>query len=430
LEPFLPQLIRDIGITDSRVPYYVGLMQSLFLLAQGCTIFYWNRLSDHIGRKPVILVGIFGLSASLWCFGLSKSFWGLVLSRCISGVLNGNLGVMKSMTIDITDSTNIAQAYGILPSVWYIGETLGPLVGGSLARPADRFPKIFGQSEFLKEYPYFLPCAVSASITAISWLIILIFMKEKKKPTMSLRQYIVGGTTKNDNPCRMVDDNLASEAAEQPVPFRALLVRPFIVATGSYATFFLIDICFRAMLPVFCAMPIDMGGLALDPPAIGVILASFGIVGGFVQWMFFAPVHDWLGAKHTFLATVALCLPMIALFPVINAVARVYGVGYLVWFLIGLQMILFVFAGFAYEIAFMYIAAAAPNKASLGATYGLSQVVVCVICAGGPAIVDSAFALSIEKRVMGGYFAYFVMTVIVGFTMWVGYLLPRKLWND
>lgn len=46
-------------------------------------------------------------------------------SRCLNGALNGNIGVMKSMTMEITDSTNIAQAYAILPITWSFGLTVG-----------------------------------------------------------------------------------------------------------------------------------------------------------------------------------------------------------------------------------------------------------------------------------------------------------------
>lgn len=78
----------------------------------------------------------------------------------------------------------------------------------------------------------------------------------------------------------------------------------------------------------------------------------------------------------------------------------------------------------------MYISAAAPNKASIGATYGIAQTIVSVMRAIGPVTVNSAFSLSIEKHIMGGYLAYWVMVVMVGLTLWVGYLLPRKLWNE
>jgi len=128
ISPFTPQLIRDIGITngdETRVGYYVGLMHSLFFATQTLTVLHWSRLSDHIGRKPVILTGLFGLSISMYCFGLSRTFTGLVLSRALNGALNGNIGVIKSMMIEITDSTNLAQAYAYMPIAWSSGGTLG-----------------------------------------------------------------------------------------------------------------------------------------------------------------------------------------------------------------------------------------------------------------------------------------------------------------
>lgn len=80
--PFAPQLIRDLGVTngdEARVGYYVGMMQSLFFATQAMTVLHWSRLSDTVGRKPVILLGLFGLSMSMYSFGLSRTFWGLVV---------------------------------------------------------------------------------------------------------------------------------------------------------------------------------------------------------------------------------------------------------------------------------------------------------------------------------------------------------------
>ncbi|KAG9309479.1 major facilitator superfamily domain-containing protein [Chiua virens] len=366
IAPFLPQLIRDIGVTDgedSRVGYYVGLLHSLFFLTEACTIYHWSRISDHIGRRPVLLTGLFGLSASMWCFGLSKTFSSLVV------------------------------------------------------RPAERFPRIFGNSAFLKEYPYFLPCSISTTVTVLSWFITFFFLKETTKPRMTPRQYFFGGTTKGAKPCadslihEVPQNDQAAEEMNKPLPFRSLLT-------------------FRAILPVYYAMPIEMGGLNLQPPTIGVILAVFGISGALLQLLFFPPMHDWLGAKNTFLVAVSLSFPMIALFPVINAVARVYGIGSFVWLLVGLQMTLLIFACFAFPISFIYISAAAPNKASIGATNGIAQMIVSLMRAIGPATVNSAFSLGIEKNIMGGYFAYWVMAAMAGLTLWVGYLLPRKLWKE
>lgn len=52
------------------------------------------------------------------------------------------------------------------------------MVGGTLSRPAERFPELFGGSEFLKQYPYFLACAVPATFSAFAWLITFTLLKE------------------------------------------------------------------------------------------------------------------------------------------------------------------------------------------------------------------------------------------------------------
>jgi MFS family permease len=52
----------------------------------------WSRLSDHIGRKKVIMNGLLGIALSMYSFGLQKTFWGVVVARSLNGALNGNIG--------------------------------------------------------------------------------------------------------------------------------------------------------------------------------------------------------------------------------------------------------------------------------------------------------------------------------------------------
>jgi MFS family permease len=93
-------------------------------MTEAMTVLHWSRLSDRIGRKPVLLIGLFGLTISMLFVGLSKSFWALVLSRMLCGALNGNTGVTKSAMGEITDSTNVAQAFALMPITWSVGVTI------------------------------------------------------------------------------------------------------------------------------------------------------------------------------------------------------------------------------------------------------------------------------------------------------------------
>jgi hypothetical protein len=53
-----------------------------------------------------------------------------------------------------------------------------PMIGGSLSHPADQFPDTFGNSEFLKKYPYFLACAVPATFSVLAWVVTFVFLRE------------------------------------------------------------------------------------------------------------------------------------------------------------------------------------------------------------------------------------------------------------
>jgi MFS family permease len=55
----------------------------MFFVVEACTIFHWSRASDHIGRKPILLVGLAGLSLSMLLFGLSKTLVSLIIRSVI-----------------------------------------------------------------------------------------------------------------------------------------------------------------------------------------------------------------------------------------------------------------------------------------------------------------------------------------------------------
>jgi MFS family permease len=55
------------------------VQQSLFFATEALTTFHWSRLSDLVGRKPILLIGLTGISISMYSFGLSRTFWSIVL---------------------------------------------------------------------------------------------------------------------------------------------------------------------------------------------------------------------------------------------------------------------------------------------------------------------------------------------------------------
>ncbi|KXN88656.1 hypothetical protein AN958_06924 [Leucoagaricus sp. SymC.cos] len=430
--PFAPQLIRDLGITggdESKVGYYVGIMQSLFFFTQAFTVLHWSRLSDSIGRKPVILTGLLGLSMSMYCFGLSTTFWGLVLSRALNGALNGNIGVIKSMMAELTDSTNISQAYAYMPIAWSTGGTLGPIIGGSLSHPVERFPSLFGHNDFLKRYPYFLPCAVPATYTLCAWLTTYIFLKETVKYPVPFKSLFFQSQEQKElesprkNSQTTLHDN---DDHEKPLSLRNLMTFQVIIAGANYAFLALVDIAFRAIQPLFFSTPVELGGLGLPPSTIGNILSTFGILNGVFQVFFFARIHDAWGSKKVFIVGIASGLPLFLSFPVISYIVRTQGYCFTLWIAVGAQILLSILPSLSYGAIFIFIQAASPNRASLGATNGVCQVAVSVMRAIGPATANSLFSLSIANNYLGGYLVYYMLVVIVGAALFVASILPSS----
>ncbi|KAF8135018.1 hypothetical protein EV363DRAFT_1447808 [Boletus edulis] len=165
------KLIGELDITgedDRKIGYYPGLIESLFSSLKHLAR-HWDRLSDSMGRRPLVLLGLFGLSVFNFAFGLSRTLGTLnhqmPLSRCIAGILNGSIGVMKSMLGD-PDDTNMAQVFTLVLPISRIGGTIAPLYGGALEKPQERWPHVF-QGEFWATYSYFLPSLVSGCFVDI-----------------------------------------------------------------------------------------------------------------------------------------------------------------------------------------------------------------------------------------------------------------------
>lgn len=422
--PFINKFVSEldiIGGDEKKVGYYAGFIESLFFAAEALFVLHWSRVSDRIGRKPVLLVGIAGLCVSMVCFGLSRTYLGLVLSRCLVGALNGNLGVIKSMIAELTDETNMAQGYALLPVMWSLGSTIGPLAGGMLSRPHDHWPETFSAPFWLK-YPYFLPCAVVSAVAAAIFLVTAMVLKETvKKPEPSSADPERFDSSRNDSSHH--------EDTQQQLPVRALLTYPILLSVASYAMLAILDIAYRAMQPLFLSTPIKLGGLGLTPASIGALLSAFGMLNGIFQALYFPRIIERFGVRLVYLVGICMFVVLYSMFPLINYAATVGSVNVVVWVLLVLQLAVSVAVDMAYGCTFMYIAAAAPNKQSLGATNGIAQLAASILRAIGPAMSTSLFAASVENNWLGGNAVYVFLVALSVLCFWVLRRLPTELWN-
>lgn len=233
---------------------------------------------------------------------------------------------------------------------------IGPIIGGLLARPADRFPHLFGDNDFLKKYPYFLPCAIPATFTILAWFIAFFFLKETLAHPRPAAEYFGIGQPKGDEHVDHTmyhglrahsDDDVPH--SEKPLSIQNLLRNKYVMfAAVNNATLSLVDIAFRAIHPLFLATPIEFGGLGLPPSTIGKILSFSGILNGVFQLFFFAKIHDRWGSKRTFITGIAFLFPSFALFPIINLLARNQGYSSAVWFAVIVQVMASIVLGISF----------------------------------------------------------------------------------
>jgi len=89
--PYAYFMVEDFGIaTDkSGISMYVGMVTSSFAFAECISGIFWGRLSDRIGRKKVLLGGLFGTGLSMILFGFAKNLPMALVARALGGLLNG-----------------------------------------------------------------------------------------------------------------------------------------------------------------------------------------------------------------------------------------------------------------------------------------------------------------------------------------------------
>ncbi|KAJ3568220.1 hypothetical protein NP233_g5851 [Leucocoprinus birnbaumii] len=412
--PYINELVSKLDIVGGdqrKVGYYAGLIESLFFATEALTVLQWGRLSDYIGRKPVLLTGLIGSSISMLCFGLSKTFWTLVISRCLCGLLNGNIGVMKSVMGELTDSSNRAKAVALMPVVWSTGASLGPLLGGALSNPHKRLPTVF-RAPFWEEHPYFLSCSAASSFVFVAIIITAVFFKE----TLPRRKQ---GTSSSN-----------TTSSDAPPPIREILVWPVIISVANYVALAFLEIMLNSLLPLFLAMPVEIGGLGFSPPTIGYLWGGYAAATGLYNILFFAWILRRLGEKRVFATGIILFVPVFILMPAMNMCARVWGVGALVWSLVILEFFIMIVKNMAYGSMFIYVTASAPNKRSLGATNGLSQMAVSVSRAIGPALSTSLFSYSVQNNFLGGYGVYLLMIMFSLLAAVIASFLPMRAWEE
>src|SRR3954447_3935203 len=127
--PFLPFYAREYGASGITVGAVVGIYSIMqFFFAP-----VWGRLSDRIGRRPVIMISLAASCLGYLLFGFARSLAVLFVSRVIAGAGGANIGTAQAYITDVTTPEERARGMGLIGAAFGMGFILGPPLSGFLS---------------------------------------------------------------------------------------------------------------------------------------------------------------------------------------------------------------------------------------------------------------------------------------------------------
>jgi len=134
--PLLPFYAEKMGASPTEVGWLIGIYAACQLFSGPLL----GRLSDHMGRKPLLLVSQAGTFAGFIITAFAPSLWVLFLARAIDGCTAGNLSLAQAYISDVTKPEDRAKSFGIIGIAFGLGFLIGPAISGLLAKYDYRYP--------------------------------------------------------------------------------------------------------------------------------------------------------------------------------------------------------------------------------------------------------------------------------------------------
>ncbi|WP_299026821.1 MFS transporter [uncultured Thermanaerothrix sp.] len=163
--PLLPYYAETFGATD----FQVGLLVAIYAAAQFIATPILGRLSDRVGRRPVLLISIAGNLAGFIILALARSLEVLFLARVLAGFTGGNISVAQAYISDVTDARSRARGLGLIGAAFGLGFIIGPALGG-----------------FLSQWGFAVPALSAAALSLLNLILVVAWLPESL--TLQARQ--------------------------------------------------------------------------------------------------------------------------------------------------------------------------------------------------------------------------------------------------
>ncbi|KAH8879706.1 MFS general substrate transporter [Thozetella sp. PMI_491] len=447
--PYVYQMVKDFHMTEDtdQISFYAGMVTSCFTFAEFSTGFLWGRLSDKIGRKPVLLIGMAGTGLSVLIFGFSPNLAVALFARALGGLLNGNIGVLQTTIAElITVKEHQHRAYTVMPLVWCIGSIIGPMIGGALAEPVASFPGIFTPGGLFDRFPYLLPNLFSALCVFFGLIVGILFLEEthaeKKRQRdrgLEVGNFIIskipscrwaGGERKPEKQPLLaqldgeVDEDLpgyrSTESSPRLMPLpeptnepqdlshskapAKIFTRDVVLNIVSYGILAFHTMTYDSLLPTFLSTPPPthpqpaslpfkfVDGFGFTTSKIGVIMAVQGAYAIVSNGFIVAPVSKQMGYLRLFKLiacsyfTLYLVTPYLVLLP---ESLRMVGIYSLIVFKNTLGTL-------AYPSNAVLLANSAPSQLSLGTINGIAASTASLCRTLGPLVSGALYTFGLQ----------------------------------
>ncbi|KAF4961872.1 hypothetical protein FSARC_10012 [Fusarium sarcochroum] len=408
--PFIAQMVQENGnLPESDVGFYSGLIESLFSATQMLVLISWNRLADRIGRKPVLIITLFGTAVGPVLFGMSKTIWQMILFRCMAGVFSGSGLVIRTMISDHSTPETQAKAFSWFAFGGNIGIFLGPIIGGALANPAHQFPGIFGHTQFWHDYPYALPGFVTGVISSTGCITSMFFLEETLTETKESHRE----TTNQSSPSSW-----------------ELLKAPSVaIVLWVYGHAMFLAFTFTAILPVVLYTPIRLGGVGFDSFKISLYMAVQGASQAIWLLIVFPLLHKRIGTRGV-MKICGYAYPFfLSGYIVCNMLLRQHTHAATVSFWIVGTLIAVIGPGVSMSFTGVQLALndVAPEPHDVGALNALAMSISSGVRAIVPGAATAIFAVGVRGQIFWGHLAWLILVpVAMGFAVACLYLPEGK----